>query len=369
MASFDEKVEALRRLQEKRQARLSSQKESEKEPCVAAAAAGELVPKSLVVEKKATTASKEVEGRELTDVLERYARIQGQSKSSPQHEADESAPPGAGYQANESAAPGAPTGGHGLGDTGDEADALYCLGHCLENGMHDCEQDDSRAAVYYRMAAEKGSIVGQWRLGHLHEYGKGVESSDEWAAHWYRLAAQSGHAQAQTSLALLLEDGRIGGARDDDEALRWHLAAAAQNQALSQYCAACCLAEGRGAPKDMETSKMLLTKSAASGFPLAVEALAGGKLWNHADLQEEDPEDSGEETSEGVSNQSLLDIAARVAKQIGHLDDAEADAFLEELMGSLDVDDPSVLGDEDIIQLLAGRQMPAALTAQCAVAA
>jgi len=293
MASFDEKVEALKRLRERRLAREEGEKAT------------------VAASKPSPEASKDLEGEELTSVLEHYAGLQDpvQLMRDLSNEKKEiSTPADAQVQS-------------------DEADALYCLGHCIEQGLHECEPDKCKAAVYYRMAAEKGSSLGQWRLGHLHEYGEGVEQSDARAAHWYLRSAEAGHPQAQSSLALLLEDGRLGD-RDDAEALRWHLAAAAQNQALSQYCAACCLAEGRGAEQDYVAAKALLEKSAAAGFPMAVEALSRGSLWNHVGAQDQD--------DVAGADVSLLDMAARVAKQIGHLPDDEADAYLNELLGSLD---------------------------------
>lgn len=340
--SFDDKVEALRKLQEKRQARLNRNQDGDNVTSTAASGYPTADGAAQKPPVAAATAA-EVEGKELTDVLERYARLQGPAKSSLADSCGAMFAKGLARETDDSAAPQ---------DNGDEADALYCLGHCMEQGLHDQEQDKSRAAVYYRLAAEKGSVVGQWRLGHLHEYGEGVEASDDYAAHWYRLAAEGGNPQAMTSLALLLEDGRVGllhsGARDDAEALRWHLQAAEQNQALSQYCAACCLAEGRGALQDPVAAKKWLEKSAGSGFPLAVEALEKGKLWNHAEIYED------AEVGEDGGSQSLMDMAARVASQIGHLSDAEADEFLEELMGNLDVDDPCALGDEELTRILAG---------------
>jgi len=277
MASFDEKVEALKVLRERRVARAEAEKE-------------------------------------LTSVLEHYAGLQDPVqliRDLSEEKKEPATPADAQVQS-------------------DEADALYCLGHCTEQGLHECESDKCKAAVYYRMAAEKGSSLGQWRLGHLHEFGEGVEQSDVQAAHWYLLAAEAGHPQAQSSLALLLEDGRLGDC-DDAEALRWHLAAADQNQALSQYCAACCLAEGRGAEQDEVAANALLEKSAAAGFPMAVEALSRGSLWKHTSAPEHRVVAAG-------ADASLLDMAARVAKQIGHLPDDEAEVFLDELLSSLDYD-------------------------------
>eukprot|EP00438_Fugacium_kawagutii_P027695 Skav213625 [mRNA] locus=scaffold2986:613754:616801:+ [translate_table: standard] len=88
------------------------------------------------------------------------------------------------------------------------------------------------------------------------------------AEKWYRIAAESGNAHAQnaagrharsgkragTALALMLEDGQPGVPRDAKDALKWHLKAAEQGNALmlgrggmdlrgSQFCSASLLSK------------------------------------------------------------------------------------------------------------------------------
>ena len=76
-----------------------------------------------------------------------------------------------------------------------DADAFFCNGHCYERGLYGCEMNLEVAArlilglrlnlrlwsnswsslrtsvwiVRYRLAAEKGHTVAQWRLGELLE--------------------------------------------------------------------------------------------------------------------------------------------------------------------------------------------------------
>jgi TPR repeat protein len=315
MSSFEEKVEALRRLREKRQARVEAGAK-EKAPAVVSAQAEDL------------------EGKELTDVLERYA---SHSKDLEHTDASRASPLAVPAQSVPES-----------DNVEEEAAALYCLGHCFELGLHECEQSEAKAAEYYLLAAEKGSAVAQWRLGHLHEYGVAVECSDTLAAHWYRRAAEAGHPQAQSSLALFLEDGR-GGPCDNVAAVQWHLAAAAQDQALSQYCAACCLAEGRGCERDEVQARAWLEKSASSGFPPAVEALNC-----RSSVPDKGPHESVDEkvleASESCTG-SLLDIAQRVARQLEGLPDDEAETFLDDLVRNMD--DLSLPDCEDLEQALA----------------
>jgi TPR repeat protein len=319
MPSFEEKVEALRRLQEKRQQR---QLDLKKEAAVEIPDASQEAVSNRTYKQGAGYG---LDDRELPAVLEHYANLQDGSAAI-----------------------------HGDGPDGqaesDEADALYCLGHCFEKGIHECGQDLPKAIQYYRQAADKGSAVGKWRLGHLYEYGEGVEQSDELAARWYRLSADAGNAHAQSSLAILLEDGRAS-ARYDDEALHWHREAAEQGNPLSQYCVACSLAGHCDTEEKKATMRSLLEESAAAGFPLAVEALAqarqgiasplgaplGGQSGSYNDDNTcDDYSDEDRSLLLQDEGSSLLDIVARVAKQIEHLPDTEAAGFLDVLLSTLD---------------------------------
>lgn len=290
-ASFDEKVEALRRLREKRLAKAAKEK--------------------LAEESKAPLST----GRQPGD------------DSAKEDEGTSQAGAGAGLQESRVD----PAGPGGVA----EADALFCAGHCHERGLHGCSIDLKAAAEMYTLAAEQGHAVAQWRLGELCESGhEGQLPRDgKQAAHWYGLAAEAGNAQAQNALALLLEDGRDGVLQDDVAARRWHLAAAEQGNALSQYCLACLLVEGRGGSKDAEAAEQWLERSAAHGFRPACQTLEAARpkqAWTQAPAGD----------LEGCTDSSdLLGLAQRIAQQLGDLDDDEAGVLLDELMAEV----PSLL--------------------------
>eukprot|EP00931_Biecheleriopsis_adriatica_P045353 TRINITY_DN25988_c0_g1_i1.p1 TRINITY_DN25988_c0_g1~~TRINITY_DN25988_c0_g1_i1.p1 ORF type:complete len:332 (-),score=103.64 TRINITY_DN25988_c0_g1_i1:25-1020(-) len=289
-ASFDEKVEALRRLREKR---LAKQAEEKAKQCEVAKESPPL-------------------DRQQEDTAQKIGKIEESTKSSSSLEgkADPAGPGGVA-----------------------EADALFCAGHCHERGLHGCSVDLKAAAEMYRLAAEQGHAVAQWRLGELCESGQGGQLSCDGkeAAHWYGLAAEAGNAQAQSALALLLEDGKDGVLQDDAKARHWHLAAAEQGNALSQYCLACLMAEGRGGSRDTGAAEQWLRRSAAQGFRPASQALedAGPALPEEAPRRMEGYADSGD----------LLGLAQRIAQQLGDLDDDEAGVLLDELMAEV----PSLL--------------------------
>jgi len=296
-ASFQGKVEALRRLRERRRAR---EKAAEREavPLEDPIAASPVVGPG--------------EGRSQPEVhVEAKAGLIGSQ-----------APPRATPQAKPD--PGGP-GGEG------ETDALFCAGHCHERGLHGCSEDFAMAAECYELAAERGHVAAQWRLGELYERGHGVEQSDAEAVKWYRLAAEAGNTQAQAALALFLEDGR-GLDRDCEEALRWHLVAAEKGHAVSQYCAANLLVSSD--PPDTEQAGLWLRRSAEAGFQPAQRALARVGLAPGQQLE-------AEETVE--TDGSLVDLAARVAHHLGDLDDGDAEDLLDDLLTDL----PLLLDDAD----------------------
>eukprot|EP00439_Symbiodinium_sp_Y106_P024203 s6465_g2.t4 len=216
-----------------------------------------------------------------------------------------------------------------------DADAFFCNGHCYERGLYGCEMNLEVAARLYRLAAEKGHTVAQWRLGELLESGlNGQRPNDaREALHWYTLAAQSGNAEAQSALALLLEDGADGVDQDPAAALTWHLAAAKKGNAVSQYCAACRLSSGG----DVEAAHHWLQLSADQGFRPAKQVLEEAELSTlpgnsagrgHCHLAE--PTSTASTNPDG---EDLVGLAMRIAHQLkGLQDDEEAAQLLEELL-------------------------------------
>ncbi|CAE7873612.1 hetM [Symbiodinium sp. KB8] len=212
-----------------------------------------------------------------------------------------------------------------------DADAFFCNGHCYERGLYGCEMNLEVAARLYRLAAEKGHTVAQWRLGELLESGlNGQKPNDaREALHWYTLAAQSGNAEAQSALALLLEDGADGVDQDPAAALTWHLAAAEKGNAVSQYCAACRLSSGG----DVEAAHHWLQLSADQGFRPAKQVLEEAEL---STLSGNSPGRGHSHLADPTSTadgEDLVGLAMRIAQQLkGLQDDEEAAQLLEELL-------------------------------------
>jgi TPR repeat protein len=112
-----------------------------------------------------------------------------------------------------------------------DADAQYALGDLYDSdqgGLQDYEQ----AAFWYRKAADQGNSNAEYKLGNLYLDGDGVPQDATEAAAWYRKAAEQGDADAQESLGDLYLDGQ-GVPRDYAEAYFWYDLTAAGKQDAS----------------------------------------------------------------------------------------------------------------------------------------
>ena len=100
------------------------------------------------------------------------------------------------------------------------------LGLLYLNGF-EVPQDDKKAAIWFRAAAEQGNAYAQrFNLGVMYHDGRGVSQDYADAVKWYRLAADQGYADAQGNLGVMYHDGR-GVPQDYGEAYAWFSVAAA----------------------------------------------------------------------------------------------------------------------------------------------
>ena len=61
-------------------------------------------------------------------------------------------------------------------------------------------RDETKAAAWYRKAAEHGDPFTQFDLGLAYALGRGVERDDVQAANWYKRSAPKGFKPGQTKL-------------------------------------------------------------------------------------------------------------------------------------------------------------------------
>lgn len=345
-ASFDEKVEALKKLKEKRLARKEAEKPAEADTDKAPA--------------EAWTDEQKQEAKAIKEEQEEKEAFEGSA-------------------------------------TGGNADAQYCMGHYAEqNG------DFEKAAEWYKLAADGGHPAAQWRYGHFFEHGLAGQQSDIRAAHWYMNASAGGHAEAQFCIAVCLEEGR-GMQTDDRSAMNWHRCAALQGHKVSMFCLGAMYEEGRGTKRNAKEAKEWYAKALEAGFAPAKDALADLENEPEEEAEEEtaNPEinpgelpDSPEEDKKGFAERlaemqamapdgdvddeqfsnllgeydfgampgggdSLSELASRVATALQCVDDSEASRLLDQLMS----DDPQIDCDDDIqisLDAVLSRGAPAA---------
>jgi TPR repeat protein len=77
-----------------------------------------------------------------------------------------------------------------------DAKAQIFVGYLYETGQG-VQQDYTKAAEWYRRAAEKGSPIAQEQLGNMYRYGRGVSQNYVLAYMWLDLAARQGNNQAK----------------------------------------------------------------------------------------------------------------------------------------------------------------------------
>ena len=127
--------------------------------------------------------------------------------------------------------------GFELAEEGARLGCHHCQGvvaNCYCWGIG-CEEDEARSLELALESSRRGSRYGQFTLGLLHHSGEGGLAVDyAQAVAFYRLAAAQGLDAAQFELSDMYRYG-WGVARDDNEALRWFMLAAAQRHPNALY--------------------------------------------------------------------------------------------------------------------------------------
>lgn len=108
--------------------------------------------------------------------------------------------------------------------------------------------DYEKAVEVWRVLAEQGIPVAQYRLGEMYAEGKGVAQSDTTAVQWLQRAADQGLANAQYDLGASYAAG-LGVARNDAEAAKWFRRAAEQGMVFAQLNLGLMYAAGQGVPQ------------------------------------------------------------------------------------------------------------------------
>jgi TPR repeat protein len=128
----------------------------------------------------------------------------------------------------------------------------------------------TKAARWFRRAAEKGHAASQYRLGTLSELGHGAPKDNAEAVRWYTLAAEAGHIKAMHNLGVLL----IASGRTPENyaaAVRWFTKAADHGLRDSQFNLGVLFERGLGVDKDPVQAYRWFSLAAGQGDVKAAE--------------------------------------------------------------------------------------------------
>ncbi len=156
--------------------------------------------------------------------------------------------------------------------------------------QHSDKGEYSQAAVYYRKAAEAGSVDAQLMLGVCYYNGEGVEKNAMEAVKWFRQAAEQGSSCGQIYLGMCYFKSE-GVEKNAREAVKWFRKGIESKkeegligkvvekelggmmQAVGYYFLGACYFIGKGVAVDKEKAKELWRKAKAQGNEDATEAL------------------------------------------------------------------------------------------------
>ena len=147
------------------------------------------------------------------------------------------------------------------------AEDQFALARLYEHGRL-LPRDETKAAEWYRRAAEQRFVPAQHQLALLYEAGRGVAKDEAAAARWFALAAEGGDADAQFKTGLRLAEGRSV-QQNDVEAVRWYRRAADQGHAAAQHALGFMYGRGRGVPRDDAESARWIRLAADQQFAIA----------------------------------------------------------------------------------------------------
>jgi len=122
-----------------------------------------------------------------------------------------------------------------------------------------CERLDSEAPT-----PGPDNPVDQYSRGRQYLYGPDLPKNETRAAHWFRKAAEAGHADAQFELGMLYAKG-MGVPENQTEATRWLRGAAEQGHARAAWEMSRRYAEGTGVPKSATDEATWVQRAADLG--------------------------------------------------------------------------------------------------------
>ena len=152
------------------------------------------------------------------------------------------------------------------------AEAYNNLANCFYGG-DGVLKNLPEAARLYRIAAEMGYPLAQYRLGLCLQRGEGMPFNPVEAFTWIKRAADAGDAGAQCQVGYSLDTG-LGVPEDKAAGVGYFRRAADQGHADAMYNLGVCYFKGDGVPQDNAQAVAWMMRARDAGDPSAAKALA-----------------------------------------------------------------------------------------------
>lgn len=114
------------------------------------------------------------------------------------------------------------------------ADLLFLIGNMYEFGSSKKGMNFTRAAAFYKAAADKGHASAMFNYGNFLRDGVGVEEDHVAAVNYLTKAANAGCLEATVNLGRMIEEGD-GCEKDVRKALEWYEKGAKEGEALGYF--------------------------------------------------------------------------------------------------------------------------------------
>jgi TPR repeat protein len=184
------------------------------------------------------------------------------------------------------------------------ADAQNELGHLYQFGLG-VEQDNLKALQWFRKAADQDLPGAQANLGWMYQYGLGVEKDNAQAFQLYQKGAAQGGNAAETRLAFMYESG-LGVEKDYAQALSWYRKAADQGNPRAETSLGIFYQNGWGVPQDYAQALQWTRKAADQNFPWAQHRM--GMIYRNGWGVPKDPEQARSWFQKAKANGQSEDI-------------------------------------------------------------
>lgn len=161
------------------------------------------------------------------------------------------------------------------------------VGHMYQYG-EGIEKDEIEAVSWYRRAAELGYAEAQYNLGFMYYYGKGVKQDLGVAFKWFSLSAEQGNKEAMLDIAYMYKLGK-GVSVDNIEAFKWYRRLAELDDPVAQYNLGDMYKNGVGVDRNLQEAAKWFKLASDQGHPEAQCAL--GYLYGRGEGVEKNVEE------------------------------------------------------------------------------